>query len=198
MKKQSCAVVLLALIGAAAHAQENIYVGIGYGNLSYEENYIDPILGQVSDTAGAWKLIGGFEFNEHIAMEIGYGRSDDFRQSGSANILPFGGIDLDLYADFTTSSLTAVGQLPFEWGVLLGGLGYYRTDADYLQVAFLECCGLDSQAFTVSDDGLAAKLGIEWRFGRFGTRYGIRLEYDWYDVDSVDLNSVGLALTYGF
>jgi len=198
MAKRSCTVLLLVLISLAARAQENVYVGAAIGNLDYSENYTDPILGHVSDTVSAWKVLGGFEFNRYIALEVAYGKSDDLMRSGAGNILPYGDVSLDLYADFATTSLTAIGQVPFDWGVLIGGLGYFRTEVDYLEVAFGECCGTQSAAFSVSDEGLAAKLGIEWRFGRFGTRYGIRLEYDWYDLNSFDLSSVGLAATYGF
>ena len=45
---------------------------------------------------------------------------------------------------------------------------------------------------------MTALLGVEWRFGRFGTRYGLRLEYEWWDIDAVSTSAVGLAFSYGF
>jgi len=43
-----------------------------------------------------------------------------------------------------------------------------------------------------------AQLGIEWRFGRFGTGFGVRLEYEWWDISDVDASTVGAGISYRF
>lgn len=203
MKTRFCVVVLLSLIGAVVHAQESMYAGIGYGSFSYSESTGDAILGDVEDSEARWKLFGGFEFNDNVALEIQYGKSGDLIDSKTAFLL----LDDDavpdeitgrLVTDFTITALNAIGQVPFEWGALLGGIGYFSSDSSFTAVANAPCCGSLSNSGSISDNGLSAMLGIEYRFGRFGTRYGIRLEYEWWDMGDVDTSAIGLALSYGF
>jgi hypothetical protein len=212
MQKSSCAVLLLALISAAAHAQESMYVGFGYGGFDYKEQSTDPVLGNVRDTIASYKLFGGFEFNDNFSIEASYGETDDLMQSGS--IVATVGIDGGIYPntdasrnlniDFASTTLRALGQVPLGWGVFIGGVGYHRTDGDVRQTTVLDNSLFPttpvviSDSFTISSSGLMATLALEWRFGRFGTRYGIRVEYEWWDLDAVDATTIGLGVTYGF
>lgn len=217
-------ILLLVLFGNATQAQENVYVGLGYGGFDYEEKTADLILDNVGDTLESIKLFGGFELNEHIALEISYGESDDLQQSGfvvvdlgaivdpsvGLEVFPDTTVSRNLNIDHVTTALRAVGQVPLgDWGVFLGGIGWFRTDSDVRQTDFytndlfdahplLENPEFDTFSATLRNDGLMATLGVEWRFGRFGTRYGVRLEYEWWDIDNVDASTIGVALTYGF
>ena len=96
------------------------------------------------------------------------------------------------------TNLSAVGQLPLEWGVLMAGLGYYSSENDFVEELMADCCGSITNGNSISDNGVSAMLGIEWRFGRFGTRYGVRLEYEWWDISSVDASAIGIGFSYGF
>jgi hypothetical protein len=175
-----------------------MYVGLGYGEFDYEEQFVDPILGQVSDSVPSYKLFGGFEFNDHLAIEISYGKTDSIVKSASVDVFPFGNIDYQLDMEFTKTALRAVGQLPLDSVVLLASLGYFSADGDVDEFIGTECCGAEASEGSLSDDGMMAQLGVEWRFGRFGARYGLRLEYEWWDMSDVDTSTVGLAFTYGF
>lgn len=183
---------------AAAFGQDTIYVGVGVGTFSYDETFVSNILGQVSDEVTNRKLFGGFEFNEHFTFEMSYAKTADIRQSGTANVPPFGDVTDVLVMDFTMTALTAVGQLPFNWGALLGGLGYFSSDNGFTDTLTADCCDPSVVSSSISDDGMTALVGIEWRFGRFDTRYGIRLEYQWWDIADADASSVGIAVSYGF
>ena len=192
-------VLPLALAATAAFPQDNIYVGVGVGTFDYQENFVSSILGQVSDEVTAWKLMGGFEFNPHFALEMNYGQTSNIRQSGTENIPPFGDVTDVLVTDFTITSLTAVGQFPFkDWGALVAGLGYFSSQNDFTDT--LTADGFDPSVIggSLSDDGLTGLLGFEFRWGRFGTRYAVRLEYQWWDIADADSSAVGIALTYGF
>jgi hypothetical protein len=191
-------VCLFAFAGSLAEAQESIYVGLGFGQFSYEEEFLDPVFGTVSDSVASWKLFGGFEVNDYLALEVSYGVDDSIEQSGSATILPFGDITAQLDIDLKKTSFKAVGRLPFDSFVLLGGLGYFSASGDFAEYAVIECCGTETAAGSFEDDGMMAQFGVEWRFGRFGTSYGIRLEYEWWDLSGVDSSTLGLAFTYGF
>jgi hypothetical protein len=190
--------LVCALFGGAASAQEGIYVGIGLGNFDYQENFVDPLLGRVSDNVSTTKIFGGFEINDFFAIEINYAETSDISRRVSGVAPVFGNFDYTFTTDFTMTSLKAVGQYPKDWGVLLGGLGYYTSDNDFRETAVFDCCGTDTNAGEFRDNGLAAMLGIEWRFGRFGARYGVRLEYEWWDIDLLDTSAAGLAFSYGF
>lgn len=190
--------LVLLLFGSAALAQEGIYAGLGYGDFDYEENRVDPVLGRIADTVPSYKVFGGFEFNDYIAIEISYGKTGRIKKSGSRFSPTVGNVDSTLKLDFTNTVLMAVGEWPHDWGALLGGLGYYSYDADFRQDVTTECCGPLVNAGTVSDHGTMAMLGVEWRFGRFGTRIGVRLEYEWLPINQADASTVGVGLSYGF
>jgi hypothetical protein len=194
---RSLVFVLLMFLSSAALAQQSVYLGLGLGNFSYSEN-VDLVLGTVSETTSSKWLFGGFEFNDHFAIEISYGKTDDISDSNTATVPGYGEVTETLLTDFTITGLSAVGQIPFEWGALLGGLGYFSSDSGYFGTASADCCGTVSGGGSISDNGLMALLGVEWRFGRFGTRYGVRLEYDWWDMGGVDATSLGLGFSYGF
>ena len=197
-------VLILALVAATASAQESIYVGIGFANFDYSENTGDPLLGTVSDTALNKKFFGGFEINDNFTLEISYAKTDDLVDSKTALFF----VDADdipdavtatLRTDFTITTLSAIGQVPFDWGAFMGGVGYFTSDSGFFADAFAPCCDLSlSNSGSISDNGLMAMLALEWRFGRFGARYGIRLEYEWWDMSNIDSSALGIGVSYGF
>jgi hypothetical protein len=190
--------LLCAILGAPANAQEGIYVGLGLGNFDFQETLTDPLLGRVGGDASVAKLFGGFEINDYFAIEIGYGKTGDLLQSVMVNVPTAGEVTYNLSQDLTMTTLRAIGQYPMDWGALLGGLGYYSSENDFTEFGTAECCGPFGNSGTYSDEGLSGMIGLEWRFGRFGTRYAFRLEYEWWDIDLADSSAVGLAFSYGF
>lgn len=190
--------LLCAFSGAAANAQEGIYVGVGIGSFDFQEALTDPLLGQVAGDVSIAKIFGGFEINNYFAIEISYGETSDLSQSVMGNFPTLGNVNYNLTQDFAMTSLKAVGQYPMDWGAFLGGLGYFSSENDYREFGTADCCNPLSNSGTFSDEGLSAMIGLEWRFGRFGTRYGFRLEYEWWDIDLTDSSAVGLAFSYGF
>jgi hypothetical protein len=198
MRTGRLAALLCAFFGATANAQEGIYVGIGLGNFDFEESLNDPLLGRVGGEVDVAKLFGGFEINDYFAIEISYGETSDLTQRVIGDFPPIGNLDYSLTQDFAITVLRGVGQYPMEWGALLGGLGYFSAENDFRESFAAECCAPFTGSGTISDNGLAGMLGIEWRFGRFGTRYAFRLEYEWWDFDLADASAVGVAFSYGF
>lgn len=197
MRKLTVGSALLFLAVSAASAQEGIYVGIGLGNFEFDETFVDPILERrLSDSMKSSKLFGGFEFNDNLAMEVTYAETSDSTISGNLSP-PNEDVRYTLTADYSYTSLKALGRVPFDWGMLLGGLGYFRSDYGYREQLV---SGSDSLAGggTISDEGLSLMLGIEWRFGRFGTHYGFRLEYETFELEATDVSVAGLSFSYGF
>lgn len=211
MRYTSFALLSLMLLAATGRAQENAYVGVGYGSFDYGEKSIDQVLGEVSDTLGSTKLFGGFEINDHFLLEVSFGRTDHLRQSGSVVssitdgfvVYPDATVSNRLAIDYEKTALRALGQVPLGPAYFLGGVGWFRADGNVRQRYVFSHPDLAEDivqpgAFTVSDNGLMAILGLEWRFGRFGARYAFRLEYEWWDISNVDASTVGLGFSYGF
>jgi len=194
----ACVVCLLpVLVAPPALAQEDIYIGVGIGQINYTHSTGDPLLGRISEGAASYKLFGGFGFNDHLAIEISYGDTSSIEHRSAGNVAPLGNVTDDVEIDLSTSALRAIGTLPLDWGILVGGLGYYSADRSFSEVLVAECCGTLRQAGTIREDGLTALLGIEWRFGRFGTSTGIRLEYEYWDASSnIDLSTFGVGISY--
>lgn len=197
MRLPKVAIALLAYAGTAAHAQEGIYVGLGVGSFDYEEQIVDPLYGQVSDSAAMKKIIAGFEFNRNVGIEFGYGETGDLTATGQVDHPVFGVVTGNLRTDLKITSLKLLGQWPLDWGVVLGGIGYFTSDNEVVDRQSAACCQANSN-FTVTDTGLFAMVGFEYRWGRFGTRWGARLEYEHFDIEDLDTSNIGIALTYGF
>jgi Outer membrane protein beta-barrel domain len=195
---RATALVAFALLASPAFAEEGMYVGLGLGSFDYAEDSVYLAPERFNDTVSSWKIYGGFEINEHFAIEIRYGASDKFHQSFSGTDPNVGDFTTTFNVDFTTTSAVALGMLPKEWGVLYAGLGYFDTNADLHFRAMTELSGDFSQSGSVGDNGLLGALGVEWRFGRFGTGYGIRLEYEWVDADNASESTIGVGVSYRF
>jgi Outer membrane protein beta-barrel domain len=192
------AACFLLATASIAEAQDTGYVGLSFGSFDYEEEFVDPLLGQVSDSIDHYKVFGGFDINQHFAIEVNYSKAGDIEDEAFANIPPYGDIFYQLDMEITMTSVKALGMLPKDWGALIGGLGYFSSELDVREFISLECCGAQPADGTINDDGMMAVVGIEWRFGRFGARYGIRLEYEWWDMDGTDASAIGLGAFYGF
>jgi OOP family OmpA-OmpF porin len=195
---RAIAVVALALLASPALAQEGIYVGLGLGSFSYEEDSAFLAPGPFEDSVSSWKIYGGFEFNENFGFEVRYGATEEFEQTFSGMDQFLGNFSTTFDVGFTTTSLVGMGFLPNDWGTLFGGIGYFDTDIDADFVLESDNLGTITDELSIGDDGLMAVLGIEWRFGRFGTGVGVRIEYEWLDAEDADASTVGVGVSYRF
>lgn len=190
-------VVLLAFASPSL-AQEGMYVGLGIGSFDYSEDagYLAPEA--FSDTVSAWKVYGGFEFGEHVGVEIRYGGTGTVETTSSGTDPTLGNYTATVRADFKTTSALLLGMLPKDWGAFFGGVGYFNSSGDARLALDTACCGTFNPTASANDNGLAAALGVEWRFGRFDTGVALRLEYEWLDVESGDASTLGIGVAYRF
>lgn len=195
---RSIAILALALLAGPTWAQEGIYVGIGVGNFDYTETSAFLAPDPFDDTVSSWQIYGGFEINDHLAFEIRYGAADEFTQSFSGTDPAAGAVSGTVGMDFRTTSAVALGMLPKDWGALFAGLGYFDQNIAADLAGTTECCGPFSADTSLGDEGLMALLGVEWRFGRFGTGVGFRIEYEWLDVEDASGSTVGIGVAYRF
>jgi opacity protein-like surface antigen len=192
-------VIALALATSPSFAQEmGIYVGVVAASFDYDEDPQPGPFGAISDTTSSWKLYGGFEINEHLAVEISYGATSDLESTASGSDSFLGNFTSTQSLNFKTTAAKAMGLLPLERVVLLGGIGYFDTELDFDARLTATCCGTFSATGATGDNGLVAALGAEWRFGRFGTGIDVRLEYEWFDLEDADTSAVGIGVGYRF
>src|SRR5262245_32713641 len=134
---------------AAQDSREGAYMGFSLGSFSYEEE--DPDLGVtiVDDSATAYRIFGGYRFNDNFAFEGGWGKTGDLQDGFSESIPGFGNLTLNMTGDYEVLTVRALGFIPFENVSLLGGLGYYDADLN----ATINVSGLGSFSAEGSDDG---------------------------------------------
>ena len=110
---------------AAAQDRSGGYMGFSVGSFSFAED--EDLL---DDSATAYRVMGGYRFNDHFAVEGGWEKTGDVEESFSEVIPPFGTVTLNIGADFEILTVKALGFIPFEKVSLLGGVGYFDADAN--------------------------------------------------------------------
>ncbi len=149
------AVGLWAASGMTQEVEPGGYIGIGLGKWDYEEAI--PGFGNFSDSAAYTKLYGGYRFNENWAFEASWETTDTVEQFATIGLFP-----TRMGLEFEPISLRGVGFLPFSWGSLFAGLGYFDGDADL----FIEV----DMGFTVTrTDTSASEDGLTFLGGSNGT-----------------------------
>jgi hypothetical protein len=126
--------LLLALASVPTSGQEvrGPYIGFGIDQIDYSA----PIYRvELDDTAMSQKLVGGFRFNETLAVEAHYAESDEFVETFSGYVLPFtspiGPIGFDTTAQFVGTFDSVEIRALAHQGVWVLGVGYFSADADF-------------------------------------------------------------------
>ncbi|MFO7286426.1 MAG: outer membrane beta-barrel protein [Gammaproteobacteria bacterium] len=175
------------VLAGAVQAQEirGLYLGGGYGFMSYDDVLDDQV--PISDSASAYRLFGGFQFNENYALELGWTKSGGLSEDFS----PILNIDIE----FEAVTLRALALAPFGSLAMFGGIGYYdgtsRTDVVFNPEFF------EDAPFSIKDDdgGFTAVGGIQFEMSRLS----VRGEYEWFDTDgNVDVASLTIGVLFRF
>jgi len=150
---------------------EGVYAGFSLGNASLDESEIDSAVG--------WKLFGGYEVSDNIAIEGGYtsfGEMDisDFWYSATLEITGF--------------ELAAVGSYPINDQLsLLGKLGFLRWDAEF------DFSGLGS----VSTSGTDIFFGLGGQYN-LSDNLDVRATWERYTVEDTDADLLSASVVYSF
>lgn len=189
MKQAFAALLALAFAsGAQAQLGTTAYYGIALGSFDYEEG-ADPFFSGYSDTANSWRLMVGYQFNEHLAVEGGYGKTSTIVGSAIA-ASPFGDIELGFRSELKSLMVRLLGVLPFDNGIsLFGGIGYADGEQDFTIDA--GPFGQQSGDVTFGEPTLFVGAQYDW------DRVALRLGYEKYDFDgNVDGSEVSLGFFY--
>ena len=186
MKTRLILVAAVLLLPLSGLAQTGFYAGLGLGyvDLGQDEGDITAaarvsgVTGTVTnlDESGlAWKLFGGYEFNDFFSSEIGYSDLGDAQARFVATAPTAAIINAEAEASAFTASI--VGTYPFnrELGVF-GRLGAAYWSVDGTAVAAV---GGTTVTASADDDGIdfLFSLGAQYNFSE---QVGLRLEWEHY------------------
>ncbi len=186
------AIVASCLLASAAYAQDDLegpYFGVALGYFDYQE--ADDDFGTfIDDTTTAYRLIGGYQLNENLAIEGGFGRTGDIKES--FQLFPPGSGSFDVKAEYEIVTVRALGLVPLDQIDLYGGIGYYdatiTTDATVTGVGSLGEIEDD-------DSGVTLLGGVHFYLDKFT----IRGEYEWFDTDSnVEAWDINVGILFRF
>ena len=178
--------VVLLILPTTVFAQTGFYagLGIGYVDLGQDETDIGAaagaagVAGQVTDlddSGFAWKLFGGYQFNDYFAGELGYTDLGDAEATFVATAPTAATVNMQ--ADVSALSASLVGMYPLnrDFGV------FARLGAAYWTVDGTAAAAVGGATVTANAD----EDGFDMLFG-LGTQYnlneqtGLRLEWEHY------------------
>jgi len=172
----------MALTGPAFAQDSGFYAGLHIGQSSADDA-CDGISGagvSCDDKDTAWKILGGYQFNRHLAVEIGYTDLGEVSASG-----PGGSASVES----TAFEVVAVGIFPIaDKFSIYGKLGMYRGDTEATAPGVSE---------SETNNDLTFGFGVRYDFTK---NLGVRAEWQKYsDVgggnigeSDVDVISVGV------
>lgn len=189
LRKWIIAAMLLA--GNAAWAQDDDaggYFGVGLGQLDYEEESFGLTL---EDTTLAYKLYGGYRFDDTWAFEASYGQTSDLKWSDSGFVPGLGDASVTLSGDYEVLEIRGVAHLR----AFMIGLGLWDADLNASLSGTTTSTGPFAASASDSDSGLSVILGGEWKMDT----WNLRAEYEFFDTEStVDAYTLSLGLHFRF
>lgn len=164
-----------ALVAATPAIASEGFVGASLGVMDVEE---DAGGLSFSDTPAAYKVFGGFNFNDNFGLELSYVSTLEDAEDTVA------GIPVEVSLDaFVLRGVGAI-QTSDKFSIL-GSVGYW--DGDF------EASGA-GVAGSGSDDGITLGLGGKYRFDTVS----IRGEIEWFDSDiSIWTVLLGIQVNFG-
>jgi OmpA-OmpF porin, OOP family len=161
----------MAFTGPALAQDTGFYAGLHIGQSKAKDACED--LTSCDDKDTAWKILGGYQFNRHLAVEIGY---TDLGEVSADDL----GATVSI--ESTAFEVVAVGIFPIanQFSVY-GKLGMYRGDTD------TSASGPGGSASgSESNTDLTFGIGVRYDFTR---NLGVRAEWQKYsDVSANDLD----------
>lgn len=164
---------LMALATTAASAAEGLYAGATYSTISVTDSSVPGVKVDL-DALG---VLGGYRFNDHVAVEgrLSTGVKDE--RLGNAKF------SLDSYV-----GVNALGTLPLNASgfSLYGTLGYGRVEVS------VSAPGVSASG---SETSVSYGAGLMFTSGRFAVRGGYE---SLFDKQGVEGDGVTLTATYAF
>lgn len=195
-----------AALATGQAAAEAYYLGgsIGQSNLEVSEQY-DYYFNSESADSGevefeaddtAFKIFGGYMFNEYVGIEAGYLDLGDLEDSAS---IPYYGFDggesgeTEMKAQITGWTVQVVGQYPIGPVDVFAKAGFIDYDL-MVEESFRACDSCAKQYDDWTDEGndWIYGVGASWNVGDFGIRAEWEnIEQKHSSVDDLSVISIG-------
>jgi OOP family OmpA-OmpF porin len=170
------AVMLFAVTGTVA-AQGYIGAGAGITTVDICDDISGPGV-SCDDKDTGLKIFGGFKFNPNFGVEASWVDLGEVTASGPGGTAT---IEVDGFG------VAAVGMIPInpQFGVF-GKIGAYMWDAN-----------ANAPGFSASDDGtdIMFGAGVNWNFS---SHFGLRAEWERFDIDGDDVDFLSIGAQYNF
>jgi len=177
------------ILSGSALAQP--YIGFSAGQADVDESMAIPGLidpgGRVDGKDGAFKLFGGYQFNQNFALEAALVDLGDVSYSGTfAGATVTGG-----RIQNSGLNLSAVGVVPLgQKLVLFGKAGIFMWYSEATDVT-------GGFGFRSEEDGADLSVGLGASVA-IGQRVSLRAEWERFDMSNVDVDLVTLGFAYRF
>lgn len=145
------------------------YLGLSLGSFSYEKD--DPPFGiHVDDTTSGYRIIGGYRFSDHFALEGNWGETGDLADSVTVPTSQ-GDSGIDLKGEYEVLTIRALGIIPLgEKLSLYGGIGYYDAELDATVTIHNLTGGLGPYDVEDGAGGATIVGGVELKLKRMNIR----------------------------
>lgn len=186
MKHYVLALLASAAVSSAYAQPDSAYYGLALGEFDYEEG--DGFGNDfVQDTVSTWRLMVGYQFMKHLAVEGGYGETSTIRDTAQIIVFPGVPAQLDYVSDIKMLTLRLLGVLPFDNGLsLVGGLSYADVEQD-IDFTIAGTTG----SIEISSNDPAYYIGAQYDWDRIA----LRLAYEKYDFDG-DVDAAETTITF--
>jgi OOP family OmpA-OmpF porin len=172
----------VAFAGPALAQDSGFYIGgaLGQSEIKGACSGLPPGVSCDEEDTG-WKIFGGFQFNRHLGVELGYANLGEASASG---------LGVTATAEVTAWDLVAVGSLPImDRFSVYGKLGLFLADAEVTSNV-----GVSSDE---SESGITFGVGLRYDFTR---NLGLRAEWQRYQEvdDETDVNLLSIGIVWKF
>jgi opacity protein-like surface antigen len=180
-------VAAAALFASPAFAADDggFYVGAGLGSASIDIDLIEGVDFSGDDTA--FKVFGGYGFNQYIAVEL------EYIDGGTAEDSYSDGVDtLKIGIDLSGFNANVVGAWPIgEQFKIFGKIGMLFWDADFN--AKLNGVLIPDGEDSDSGEDFSWGVGASWDFT---DNIGAQIEYQGFEIEDVDTADLISASVY--
>lgn len=176
----------IAFSGAAVAQDTGFYAGLSLGQ-STADDACTGVSGpgiSCDDKDTAWKILGGYQFNRHFAVELGYTDLGEVSASG-----PGGSVSVESSA----FEVVAVGMMPIaDKFSIYGKLGVYRGETD-----------ASAPGVSISESTTDLTFGIGARYD-FTRNLGVRAEWQKYsdvgggEIGEADVDVISVGVIFRF
>ena len=174
---------------ASQASAQGFYIGGAVGKTEHDDGNAIPDLitsGSVDGSDSGYKIFGGYQFNQHLGVELAWVDLGKAGYSGTFAGLPVTGGKVET----SGLNLSAVGTLPLGSGfALFGKAGVFAWEAKANDVT-------GGVPFSAKEDGGDLSLGVGASYD-FTKNFAIRAEWERFKaVDTIDMLSVGLVYKF--